>query len=370
MLFFTRGASLGVWHSVGMFEREVALYRALQAQGVEVSFVTYGDRSEYGYAKRIPGIRILCNWPGWPMERYERWLNWLHSLHFRRCDVIKTNQTDGSQVALRVAHFWSKCFVARCGYMWSSNIGHQFGIDSPTHLYVRNIEQRVFSAADHIIVTTQAMAQDIYTRVPGTETKTSVIPNYVETDRFAPSSIDALPDTVRPYDVIFVGRLEAEKNLKALLGALDELGCRALLIGSGSLGDSLRRDFAHRADRLTWLARVPNTELPTYYSQARLFALVSHYEGHPKTLSEAMASGLPVLGTNVSGIRTVIEHGVNGWLCNTDLGSIRDALRHLLDDAALRAELGRRARIYAEEHFSLPRIIRAELSIYDRLIPG
>jgi len=257
--------------------------------------------------------------------------------------------------------------------MWSVNMGHQFGAESPTQLYVRDIEARVFSAAEHILVTTGEMAEDTYRRIPATQGKISIVPNYVETERFAPPA-DSGSDAARPYDVIFVGRLEAEKNLAALLQAIGTLGLRALLIGSGSLGDDLKRDFARdfpaQADRVTWLAQVPNADLPAYYAQARVFTLVSHYEGHPKTLIEAMACGVPPLGTDVQGIHTVITHGVSGWLCATDAESIREGLRHLLADAHLRAELGRHAREHVVGYYSLNHVADLELSIYRRLVDG
>jgi len=370
-LFFTRGVSLQTWDAVGMFAREVALYQALATRGMRVAFVTYGDRGDYAYAGRIPGVRILPNWPGWSLERYERWLRWLHGWHLWRTDVIKTNQTDGALVALNAARRWRKPFVARCGYMWSINMGFQFGAESATQQHVREIERKVFSAADHVIVTTGEMAEDVTERIPGTLGKTSTVPNYVETERFMPP-VDAVPDSRRPYDVVFVGRLEAEKNLPALLKAVGELRLRALIIGAGSLGEGLRRDFArdfpNAADRVTWWAQVSNVDLPGYYVQARIFALVSHYEGHPKTLIEAMACGLPVLGTDVRGIRSVITHGVNGWLCGTDSTSIRDGLRRLQADVDLRSELGRRARAHAEQHYSLEHVAGLELDIYRRLV--
>lgn len=366
-LFFTRGVSLGTWDTVGMFEREVALYRRLQTHGVRVAFVTYGGRSEYAFADRLPGIRILCNWPGWPLERYEARLHWLHGWHFWRSQVIKTNQTDGALAALRAAQFWRKPLVARCGYMWSMFMGHQYGEGSPTQRHVLEIEARVFSAADHMIVTTDEMAGDLRERIADAPEKTSVVPNYVETDRFVRPPQDPAGDTARPYDVIFVGRLEEAKNLSALLSAIDQSGWRLLLIGAGSQGDSLKREFAHLGEQVTWLSQVPNADLPAYYAQARVFALVSHYEGHPKTLIEAMACGLAVLGSDAPGIRTVITHGVNGWLCQPDAASIRQALEHLLGSAALRADLGSSARLHAEAHYSLDRVAGLELEIYRRL---
>ena len=88
----------------------------------------------------------------------------------------------------------------------------------------------------------------------------------------------------------------------------------------------------------------------------------------PKTLLEAMACGLPVIGTNVEGIKEVIRHGENGFLCNTDPASIREAVIRLMEEEELREKLGRNARKTIEEKFSLDKLIDRELELYSQLV--
>ena len=59
VLFMTRGMSLNSWVKIGMFDREVALYRAMQPYWKKISIVTYGDSQDLNHAKKIPGINIL-----------------------------------------------------------------------------------------------------------------------------------------------------------------------------------------------------------------------------------------------------------------------------------------------------------------------
>ena len=66
VLFFTRGVSLAEWERTGVLEREIALYLALQEKGVQITFVTYGDRSELRYQDLIRGIRIAMKVSGAP----------------------------------------------------------------------------------------------------------------------------------------------------------------------------------------------------------------------------------------------------------------------------------------------------------------
>ncbi len=105
---------------------------------------------------------------------------------------------------------------------------------------------------------------------------------------------------------------------------------------------------------------MPNAQLPGYVNRAGIFVLLSLYEGHPKALLEAMGCGVAVIGADSPGIREVIRHRETGYLCGTDPLSIRAAIEELLGRPELVSELGRNARQYVKEHYSLDRIFSLE----------
>ena len=355
VLFFTRGLSLRNWDRKGIFDREVAIYQMLQNRGVNISFVTYGGSSDFNYVDRIPGINILCNRWKLPRILYELFLHRLHAPALKECNVIKTNQTNGADVAAKAARYWDKPLIVRCGYMWSYFAAKNFGNDSGRARRARQIESRVFSTAQRVVVTTSSMKTDVCERIPEACSKTAVIPNYVDTINF---SQDTTKD--RDIDVIFIGRFEHQKNIKALLEAVESLNVQTVLIGSGKLENQLKQRFASLNNNLHWVRNVPNSELPDYINRARLFILPSHYEGHPKVFIEAMSCGATVIGADSPGIREIINHGKNGWLCGTGSESIRAAIIHLLNNPGLCSKLGKNARKYALEHFALDRILKME----------
>ena len=357
VLCFTRGKSLGSWEREGILTREVLLYQKLQHEGVAISFITYGGSAELHYAPRFPGITILCNRWNLPDAQYEYWLPALHAPWLWRSHVIKSNQIWGADVAARLARLWRKPFIARCGYLWSDFMIREHRNESPVVQEALGCEQNVFRAADQIVVTTAMMADDVIRRVPAAAGKTRIIPNYVDTRLFHPAP---LPE--QEVDLIFVGRFVAQKNLAALLEAVAPLDIRMLLIGGGKLREPLQQRFDRLRGRVVWMGHVPNAALPSYLRRAKLFVLPSHYEGHPKALLEAMSCGLPVIGADVVGIRDVLRHGENGWLCGTDAPSLRAAIQHLLARPGLRAKLGQNARRYVQEHFSLDKIANLEMA--------
>jgi len=363
-LFFTTGISLQIWDQLGLFDREVALYRRLQRCGVTVSFVTYGDNLERKYASRLPGINILSNWWRLPINWYCCLLPLLHSARLRKVSLIKTNQLHGAVNAMRAARLWRKPCIARCGYLRSHLIARDYGPAAPITRAVCKEEEHIFMGADRIVVTTQAMADEVATRVPQSQNRIRIIPNYVDTMLFSPPE-----EKQYQYDVMFIGRLEAEKNLGALLAAVSSLEIRLAIIGTGSLGPKLRERFGDCNGRVMWLGTVPHSSLPEFLRSAKLFVLPSLHEGHPKALLEAMACGLPVIGAATPGIRDVIHHGTTGWLCGTDSDSIRAAIVHLLSNDELRSRLGTNARRYVETQCSLEHILQQELNLYHELCP-
>lgn len=362
-LFFSRGASLALWDRTGNLDREAAIYLRLAEKGMKVGFVTYGGAEELQYAGRIPGVTILPNTLGLPTPVYERLIPALHAGWLWKTDVIKTNQTNGAQAALRAARLWRKPLIARFGYMWSEFAEKIHGEGSREAIQAFKTESKIFRAADRVVGATEAMRGDVARRVPAAADRTAVIPNYVDTELFKPDG--AGKDEAR---LIFVGRLEKQKNAAALLEAMEPLDARLTIVGSGSLAGVLKERFGDLGGRVTWIKNVPHKKLPAMLNGASIFVLPSSFEGHPKALIEAMACGLAVVGADSPGIRELIRDGENGLLCGTDPQSIRGSIQRLLENPTLRETLGRRAREYAVGDFSLNRVAAMETELLECLL--
>lgn len=187
----------------------------------------------------------------------------------------------------------------------------------------------------------------------------------MDLDRFKPTK------SAKRFDLVFIGRISAEKNLTALFQAIKPLDVSIAIIGGRNLPiqgqernddeeAALKRNFGTLDGRIHWLGRVKNEELPAYFNQARAFILCSLIEGNPRTLIEAMACGLPIIGADIPGIRSVIEHEETGYLCGTDAESIRAAVKTVLSSPELMRKMGENARPYALKHFSLELQARRE----------
>lgn len=363
VLFFTRGISLRTWDEMGIFEREVALYRRLQEHGVQLTFVTYGYATDLRYAKRLNGIRIICNKWRLPQHWYVRLLCRLNPAGWGDSGVLKSNQLRGADVALQVARRFSKRFIARCGYLPSDFAERQHGPESLEARQAHDLEQEVFPAADRVVVTTPAMRHVVVQRYEVLRECVTVIPNYVDTHLFRPA-----PDDRRASKrICFIGRLDEQKNPFALFAAIKDLDVQLVVVGNGALDRHLRREAETHRLPVQFLGNVPHGQLPEVLKSAALFVLPSHYEGHPKTLLEAMACGVPVIGADVPGIRELICHRETGYLCRPTSGEIRAAIQDVMADADLRARMARNAREYVVEQFALERVVGMELSLLEEV---
>ncbi|MBF0341980.1 MAG: glycosyltransferase family 4 protein [Magnetococcales bacterium] len=367
-LFFTASLSLTEWDRLGMLERETALYLALRPHLGGISFVTYGDGRDLDYRSRLPGIDIACNrWKlSWPW--YWRWLAGVPARWKSGQVIFKSNQMPGADTALALAQRFGKPCIARCGYLHSVAMTLRHGPDSPEARRALEREGQVFRGADRVVVTTPLMAETVTRlhQVPGDRLR--VIPNYVDVERFAPASPEERPEG-RMARVLFVGRLDAQKDPLLLVRALAGEKAELWLIGEGPLREDLAAEARELGVACRFFGVVPHAQLPEWMGQADLFVLPSPHEGHPKALLEAMACGMAVVGRNdAPGVREAIAHEQTGLLCDPTPAGMRSAIRRILDHPELKAALGRRARDQAAREFSLARIVEQELDLLRDLL--
>ena len=364
VLFFTRGISLETWHRIGSLEREVALYRALRPHLASITFVTYGDAADLDHnTPQLEGIRILCNRRRLPLRWYVRYLKYFPGLFPKKGLVFKSNQMQGAEIAGEVARCHNGAFIARFGYPFSYYRAQQYGTHSPEAENALALEEHVLRQADRVVVTTAAMQKQVMARHGLSEKTVRVIPNYVTTDLFSPGEGSVARSNPEKTRLLYIGRLNPEKNLLQLLAAVAGLPLELWLVGDGPLRRSLEKEATRLGVSARFFGNQPHESLPGLLNSATLFILPSLYEGHPKTLLEAMACGRPVIGTNVPGIREVICHGVNGLLCENGAAGIRQSIEALMNNPSQQKILGAAARQFALQHFALEEIVRRELAL-------
>lgn len=111
------------------------------------------------------------------------------------------------------------------------------------------------------------------------------------------------------------------------------------------------------------------TDIPEQYAAANIICLPSYREGLPKSLIEAAACGRSVVTTDVPGCRDAIAAGKTGLLVPVkDSVALADAIQTLIENPALRKQMGLAGRALAEKHFAIEKIVRQHMDIYQELL--
>ena len=177
----------------------------------------------------------------------------------------------------------------------------------------------------------------------------------------------------------FVGRLVPEKGLRTLfaaLGILRDLPMRVAIVGSGPLEEELRQlsTSACIADRVTFTGYVDPADAPRYLASLDVLALPSESQSNWKeqfgrVITEALASGTPVLGSDSGEIPRLIALTGGGVVFKEgDAGDCARALRKLVIDAPLRAELSRRGRAIVLEKYTHDAIVPAFAHVIESVV--
>jgi glycosyltransferase involved in cell wall biosynthesis len=233
------------------------------------------------------------------------------------------------------------------------------------YLHMRDFEVHKLTQTNISVVAKTAYYQALTLGVPSGKLK--FIANGVDTEVFRPrprsSYIHSLigADPKAPL-VGFVGRLSPEKGPEIFLQAASMVhkmhklpkSCHFVLIGAGSMWDKLKHEIADLGlDNHVHLVGLQHDMAKTY-SSLDLVVSTSFSEAMPLAILEAMASGLPVVATNVGGIPDMIAEGSTGLLSSVgDLNGLAWNISNLMSDESLRAAMGKAARKRAMEKFEL-----------------
>lgn len=240
------------------------------------------------------------------------------------------------------------------------------------------LEQRAYTAVDHMLPITPAALNVL--RRKGYRGSATIIPLGVDTALFTP----APPPPVRPFTVGFVGRLEVHKGIEDLVQATEKLDCELVVVGRGSLDGLVRASASRRPGRVTMHDWVDHDRLPGLLAQMDALVLPSTeliqrnvlpWVGIPlreqfgRVLVEAMACGVPVVGSEMGEIPHVI--GDAGLVFDPgDLVALVEQLARLRDEPALARDLRSRGIERATRLFAWEQVASSMREVWDGLCPG
>ena len=197
-----------------------------------------------------------------------------------------------------------------------------------------------------------------------------VIHNGVDTESFQPGATrSTFSQSPEPLRILFVGRFQQQKNLEFLLRQVSRLAAKNFelhLVGDGPQEKYLRAVASQLgiAESIVWHGWLPSAALPSVYQSADCLVNPSFYEGMPNVVLEAMACGLPVIASKVSGNDALVRHGETGFLFGLqEQDGLISALQRM-SDVDLRRRMGARGRERVIAEFSWRTATEAYVALF------
>lgn len=267
-----------------------------------------------------------------------------------------------------VVHAW--LYIANA-YAWLANRASERALITSARNCKRQgrvldwLNRRALTASRAIVANSQEVAHYITREYGAPAERISVIYNGVDTERFRPAS--------RPHNsdlsVAMIGRLVPQKNPSLFVTAAAALrrqisNVRFILIGDGPMRPALVAEIAAAGMSDHCVVTGGRGDVPELLRAADLFWLTSDWEGLPNVVLEAMASGVPVVATDVGGTRELVQDGETGFLVPAGAQDLLvQRSLELLRDTERRQRMAAAARVRAGE-FSVARMVAAMQQLY------
>tara|TARA_B100000519_G_C14214300_1_gene424183 strand:- start:161 stop:1321 length:1161 start_codon:yes stop_codon:yes gene_type:complete len=365
LVFFTLGVSLKIWERSGILLREIKLYQLLIDKGYKVSFLTFGDKTDFDYEDILGEISVypifyyFKNTPNKVMRLISILLFILRKKNIFSSSIYLTHQMRGGLLAVISKLLYKNPLIVRCGHEWLKNsIADSVSVINKIKVFIIGYlnEYLVYNFSDHIILSSNSDAHFVKKIFPINKSKISIIRNYIDTDLFSPP-FNTKGVSVHKKSILYIGRIIKRKNIASVIKALKGTGYTLNIIGEGPEQEALELLAKSENVKVSFLGIILNNELPMAINKHQIFIQPSFYENSPKTLLEAMSCGKSVIATDVEGNAELINHNVNGLLCEVDHHSINRTFLKLISDEKLCYKIGENARRFIELNCSLDVIL-------------
>lgn len=357
---------------VGGAERQAkTLAQTASSLGVDVTVLTQ-PQPNMPSEETINGVRVarrlntVALGPIWGVSYVYSTYKWLNKLIDKNTVVHNQTAYLHSLPSVMLACSYKIPSVIR--YACAGDVGDLARLNASgwKKLLLRSIKQ----ADRHIVLSQQIREELIASGIPD---KTILYrPNGVDTQIFKPSYPVEVLKSGETFRFLFVGRLSEQKGLSYLFKALSNLedkNWRLDIHGYGPLEEELKQLSRTLFIESKVLFHGVSSDMPTVYQNADLLLLPSLYEGMPNVVLEAMASGLPVIATDIGGCRELMDEWAREWLVSA--GNV-SALTTLLTKALREKEhlkmLGQKARQVAVSQYDYRQLTQQYIDDCEQLL--
>ncbi|MFC1551711.1 glycosyltransferase [Candidatus Latescibacterota bacterium] len=239
-----------------------------------------------------------------------------------------------------------------------------------TMAFGKLFDRKLYNPYRHIICISEGVKTSMTNWLPKINNRLITIPNGVNTDEFN-TLLQPVQNSECPI-IISVGRIHKQKNYQTAIKAcalLKDLNFEYHILGDGVEKPVLRKLIEEQGlvGKVKLLGFQSN--VVEYLSRSNVFFMPSYWEGFGLAVVEAMACGLPVVVSDVPGVREIIgQNQKSGFLIDPhDPVSISEKLRYLICSPKLRTEMGFYNRLHAEL-YSIKNTAEGYLNLYQKVL--
>ena len=365
ILVFTFGVSLKDWLETGLLSREIKLYEEIaKNENITFTFLTFGDKSDTELIQN-KSISVI------PVYQYIKkskntyvnfiksfWIPFLIKNKIPKSHLIKTNQLFGSWIAIILKKILKIPLFVRTGF-------------NPYEFKV--IEKKAFKIRVFyfLLIKISYIFCDIFTVTSNSDKKN--IQNiskkseklFLHRNFITNLSFKDYEDR-HDFKIFSVGRLIDQKNFKKLIELFSDSIFEVNIAGDGPDREALLNYAEKKNCNLKLLGQIENKELLKYYTNYKFFLSTSNYEGNPKALLEAMASGCIVFTTKNKNSLEIIENNKNGFFIESN--NISNKVENLLENPELAKKIIENGYETIRKNYLIEKIIEDEIRIYNSLI--
>lgn len=325
--------------------------------------------------------RIVRVKPLWRLGNASQLAPWGMSPHLKTADIVHLHYPFfGTDLEIDFLKFFGTVKKLVVTLHMDADVSGWRGLVNRIHRHT--VQELILRSADALLVSSLDYARHSSFKKFTAASKMHELPFGVDEARFCPGEcrLEKFGIPAGAKTISFVGGMDkphAFKGVDVLLKAVAELPADVwcLLGGDGELRPGFEK-LAHElgiAERTKFIGRVADADLPDVYRAGQVFAFpsVSGAEAFGLVAVEAQACGVPVVASDLPGVRTVVADKETGFLSPAgDPKELAAHLRLLLENPGMRQEMGAAARRRVVEKFTWSRHLEGLMTIYNGVIAG
>lgn len=345
-IFLTWDNSLNTWEKSGTLDRELNIFKKLhQEKGVQFVIFTYGDKNDCNYENKFEFLKIIPIYS--KIKRSKCRLirvikSFIIPFKFKNelstVEVIYQNQLLGCWVPILVKILRNKPLLIRTGYDMLD-----FAKKENKSFYIKVFYKILTTigvrASDLFTVTSQTDLERFKYKYPKKKNKFILRPNWVEI--FNPKKLEDR----KSNHILTAGRLVTQKNFQYLITEFSNTKEVTVIdiVGEGDQKKELQILAEQKRVEVNFLGKLNHSELQKLFQNYKYYISTSLFEGNPKTLLEAMASGCVVFASNINNHKELISHLNTGVLFELKENKLKNIFDEYKDDKEKLSKISKNA---------------------------